>query len=224
MWFDKPHLILPENDDECEKRKKFLNWYWNHFLPAAAGATSFPEEHRHYKLPSMPLKIKDQPDLKGGAVTKECEAFAKLVARNCYKKWGFIIPEKLEDSDWELPKWDKDDEKTHKYHETLWSDGRNGQKKGQGWSAEAYEEMNKEVEKVKLFRAADKKDGWKTLKSALALVKTMNGIDLAATAPNKKRKRKGKADEPKVVYQKMADLSDDDFDDDELGDISALAV
>ena len=105
---------------------------------------------------------------------------------------------------------------------TKWSDGRNGQKKGQGWSAEGYEEMNKEVNKVKKFRNTDKNKGWIVHRRALALAKTKAGVELAEKVSSKKRKR-DKKDEAPVVHQQMEDLSDDDYEDDVELDVTNLA-
>ena len=93
-----------------------------------------PLMHTHdikfFVMPIQPYKLKGEG--KVPHITQESEAFGLLTIKNAYKKWEAVIPKKIEDSDWVVPKYDKDDVSTHRYHDTLWSDGRNGQVKGGG--------------------------------------------------------------------------------------------
>ena len=205
-WIKNPYIV-PEGDDaESKKRIYFVNWYWCEFLPAAACATDFPSEFRLYNLPVQPFgknKI---------AVTKECEAFGAIVVENCYPKWKHIIPEKVKDDRWKIPEFVKEDKTTHKWYDTRWSDGRNGQVKGQGWSNEAYEELNVAIKRVKNFRKQDKANKWAALKACLVEVKKANNIALDAEGPAKKKRKKSKADEPPPVYADIEELSDDEWE------------
>ena len=83
-----------------------------------------------------------------------------VIVKNCHTKWSLIIPEKLKDDDWEIPAYDKDKLATHKFHKTLWSDGRTGQVKGGGWAPEAYDALSEYITKIKAFCKADKANGW----------------------------------------------------------------
>ena len=134
-----------------------------------------------------------------------------ITIRNAHDKWHHILPKKCKDPDWEAPKYDKDNKDTHKYHATLWSDGRNGQVKGGGWAPEAYDELNAYIKKIHDFRKEDKANDWRVNKAFLALVRAKHNI--TADKPGNKRKRKSTATER--VYTEVAELSDVAFSDDE---------
>ena len=105
----------------------------------------YPRDYCKYRLPVMPVKtIPGNERLRGPMVTISSEAFALVLVKNCWDKWTHIIPKKAENSRWEIPKYDAKKEETHKCHSALWSDGRNGQKKGQGWTSEGYTALLKQ--------------------------------------------------------------------------------
>ena len=209
------HLPEAGSSDEYEKKKKFVIWYWEHWLPAIAGqGNPFRDSIRHFQLPSDKVPVegklaqKEDPEIQN--VTKESEAFGYVMYQNCYTKWSHIIPKKVEDADWEMPPHKREDESTHKYHQTEWSDGRNGQMKGQGWSPLAYVAMNDANRMIRDFRREDGKNGCAIMKKALNLVKETIGIPLEQTEPDCSKKRKrGKVSAP-LAYTEIEYLSDDD--------------
>ena len=216
-WFDNPYHIPKEGDDDYgdfTKRKAFVIWYCDYLLPVFGGAQNYKEDHRNYRMPVQLITIPGEVK-KGAHVSKENEAFGRLAIRNCYEKWSHVLPEKVKDCDWPIPKYDKDNAETHKYHLTKWSDGRNGQIEGAGWEPEAYDVLNATISGIKKFRGEDKANGWVIHKRALDTLKTSKGIALEEKRPSKKRRRGGKTVKEKPTYSAIAHLSDDDFEDDE---------
>ena len=195
-------VAMTENEENY-----FLNWYWVHWLPAAAGASILIDDHKFYKLPTMPLK---DDDSKKAAVTKESEAFGILVCQNCYKKWQYLIPAKHQDPDFKAPAYDKDNADTHKWHSTEWTVATNGQKEGEGWSPAAYIMLSELIKQVKDRRLAEKRAKWRNHLACLAYVQSQNGIEEGAREPNKKKAKKGGS--PKAVYQAVEELSDVDYE------------
>ena len=185
-----------------------LNWYWLHFLPAAAQASLLPKDHRYYKLPVQPL---EGDESNKAAVTKESEAFGVLVCLNCYKKWSEFIPAKHDDPDFEPPQYDPKKPETFKWHLTEWTKATNGQKEGEGWAPGAYVRLSELIRDVKKRRSADKKTNFTTLKACLRYVQSQNGIEEGSERPNK-RKRNSKKGVEKAKYQAVEELSDDDWE------------
>ena len=172
----------------------------------------------NYRLPVQPLRMVpgfETTNLKGPMLTVSCEAFGLVLVRNCWDKWVEIVPQKAKDHNWPIPKWNKDDKDTHKYYKTLWSDGRNGQKKGQGWSPEGYEALNQEMDKLTKFRAEQKKEKFAKYLAVLKLVRTTNEVpDGEKDPPAKGKKRKRAAEAPPVYAKIRIEEEDDDWDDD----------
>ena len=208
-WFDAPYDLPPASHTTFDNRKEFLIWFWLHWLPAAGGASNWPFELRKFRLHVQPVnKVAGKEHLAGPHVTIEREAFATIVTKNCHSKWGHLVPKKIEDKDFEIPKYDEKIPDTHKWHKTLWSDGRNGQVKAAGWAPEAYDELNNEIKKVKGFRKTDKAAGWTKLKEVLQWVKIDQGIDLGQKEPSKKKRKGTNADKPPPKYSKILCESD----------------
>ena len=159
----------------------------------------------------MPAKtIPGNEQVKGAMVTVSSEAFGLILVKNCWDKWSHIVPEKAKDPKWVIPKYDPKVESTWKYHKTLWSDGRNGQKKGQGWTPEGYEALNKKMIQVKEWRANKDELGPK-LKRILNAVKASFGISLDEKDPPAKKRKKKTTDEPAPKYARiMVDEADED--------------
>ena len=223
-YFDAPYTIPQATASDAKIRTEFLVWYWCHFLPAAAGVEFYPKDLVCYRLPIQPLKMVpgfEKTTLKGPMVTLSCEAFGLVLVRNCWDKWTHIVPQKAKDDKWPIPKWDKHDKETHKYHKTLWSDGRNGQKKGQGWTPEGYEALNQAMEKVQKFREDQKTAKWAQYKAILRLVRTANSIDAGEKEPpSKGKKRKRSASPPPVCAKIHVEESDCEWD--EAEDVTAV--
>ena len=202
-----PYVFTPGKTVDEDERNYFLNWYWVHYLKAAAGASEYIDDHKFYKLPVQAVEGSE----KGAAVTKESEAFALLVCLNCYKKWQHYIPAKHADPKFDPPAFNKEDSSTHKWYTTEWTHSTNGQVKGEGWAPAAYTRLTELIKQVKAFRKSDKTNGWVRLQAALAYVQATNNIDVGATGPAKKKKKKNTG-AAKPVYLPVEVMSDDDFD------------
>ena len=224
-YFKDPYTIPDSGASDAKLRVDFLVWYWCNFLPAAAGVEFLPKDLVNYRLPIQPLKMVpgyEKTKIKGPMLTVSCEAFGLVLVRNCWDKWTKIVPQKAVDDKWPIPKWNKDDKTTHDYHKTLWSDGRNGQKKAQGWSPEGYEALNQEMDKLLKFRDADMKAGWARHKAVLKLVRATNQIpDGEKEPPVKGRKRKRGTTEAPPVYAKII-IQEEDYEWDETVDVLAV--
>ena len=194
-----PGVAIADDEDNY-----FLNWFWLHWLPAAGGKQFFAADHKFYKLHVMPIEGETK-----ACISKESEAFGILVCLNCYKKWQAIIPEKNRNPDWEPPKYNKDDQTTHKYYSTVWTISTNGQKEGEGWAPQAYTKLTELIRQVKNQRAAEKNVKFRNFLACLAYVQSQNGIEEGATQPSKKKRKKQTV---KVVYQEVEELGDDDWE------------
>ena len=222
-YFQNPYY-LPESstDSQHKTRKDFIVWYLDHFLLACAGKDSYKSEIKHYRMPVQLMTVKGESK-KSAHVTKESEALGHVIVENCYVKWGHIVPEKAKNHKWKIPDYKKDKKETHKYHDTKWSDGRNGQIKGGGWSPGAFDALNEMIKKVKQWRSDDKQNGWKENKRALTLLKQHHGIPLEETKPSKRRRKGQDPAVPPPVYADVAELSDSDCEDDD-GPVDLVAI
>ena len=224
-YFKDPYHIPDAQATDAKLRLDFLIWYWSHFLPAAAGVEFFPKDLVNYRLPMQPLKLVpgfEKTTLKGPMVTVPCEAFGLVLVKNCWPKWTHIVPQKARDDKWPIPKCNEDDESTHKYHKTLWSLSRNGQKKSQGWAPEGYTALNDSMDFLTKFREAQKKDKYTQVKGVLALVRKSNKIPAGEKNPPVKGKgKKRKADTPAPVYAKIT-VEEEDCEWDDALDVTAV--
>ena len=216
-YFKNPYHLPEVTADDYDDRKKFVVWYWEHWLPAIAGQGNpfMKKTIRRYHLPveSQTLAgaiIEGEKD-KIQNVTKESEAFGYVMYQNCFTKWSHVVPKKVEDQYWKPPEYDVNKEDTHKYHNTEWSDGRNGQMKGQGWAPQAYVAMNKALAMFKQLRKEDRENNWSTMKAALDQVKDNCGIPLDQKEHSRKRKRGTTVSTP-PSYTEIAGYSDDEYD------------
>ena len=203
---------LPKTgDDDFKERSEFQIFYQDLWLPKAAGFQNFNPDIRDCRTAVMPMKVAGETK-KLPHVSQESEGFALVIVKNCSKKWGYIIPKKIQDDEWEIPAYDKDNSSTHACHKTLWSDGRTGQVKGGGWAPEAYDALSEHINKIKAFRKVDKANGWAVHLAMTNLLRINKNITDAE--PSKKRKRKGRAVEERV-YNDVVDVSDVEYSDDE---------
>jgi hypothetical protein len=217
-WFETVYTLPKAGDADFTQRSEFQIFYQDLWLPKAAGFQNFNQNIRDYRTAVMPMKVAGETK-KLPHVSQESEGFALVIVKNCSKKWGYIIPEKLRDDEWEIPAYDKDNSSTHDFHKTLWSDGRTGQVKGGGWAPEAYDALSEYINKIKAFRKADKVKGWAVHKEMTNLLRANKGITDAE--PSNKRKRKGRAVEERV-YNDVVDVSDVEYSDDE--EVEGVAV
>ena len=186
-------LPAPGHTTYAAKRELLL-WYVDHLLPHAVGLDHYGPTIRQYKMPIAQVMINGK---RKPFVTVKSEAFGRVMFANCRPKWMIIIPLKLQDEDWVIPAYSKDDNSTHPYHNTEWSNSRSGQVKGGGWEPGAYVASNKYIESIKGFRKEDHGKKWIMNKMILKGIRTEHKV--TAKDHSKKRKR-GKAPRAEVHY------------------------
>ncbi len=155
-----------------------LVWYLDHWLPFVVGSTFWGPLVRPFHLMTDLTKI--EGDVSGKEkvrVTVTSEAFALLLFANCREKWlacwkYFAANPGAK----KTPKWNKDDESTHKYH-NLWSNSRTGQVEGGGWSVDALEYLNDAIGMISNFRAEDKANGYAKMKFGRDLLKGVHEVN-----------------------------------------------
>jgi hypothetical protein len=195
---------LPEEDDkDYGYQKRFLTWFANNWLVKAAGYEHYGPTVRPYKM-AVNTKVVDGKRV--NYVTKESEAYARLMFENCRDKWMHITKQKLKNPKWVIPTLNKDDDSTHKYHTTKYSDKSCGQVKGGGWSPEAFAALTKHIKDVKAFREQDKVDGWKIHKLCKELIRVEMDITDDKFLDNKRKRNKARA--PRPTYIDVEELSD----------------
>ena len=104
-----------------------------------------------------------------------------------------ILPRRIKDDKWKLPKWSRTDASTHKHHVTKWSDSRNGQVKDGGWGPGAFSAMNEHIQFIAKRRVDDHESGVKntTLPLNLCAEKTTSPLILQKKRPEIKRSEPG---------------------------------
>lgn len=203
-WFDEHDGELPTvqemldvwtncslNDLEKEENKKireFIIWYWDRWLPIAAGRAYWDEKHRYYELPTSMMDVAGEKKVH---VTITSEAFALLVYHNNRDKWiAFWEHKKAHGKKAPIPTKGE----AAKAHQAKFTNSKCGQVKFGGWSEEAYEFFEEYKTKLQAERKGDKEAQYTQFRAALKLVRDAKGIE--ATSPNnKKRRRKPTADE-----------------------------
>ena len=205
-FFKAPYTLPEENASDKKLREEFTVWHWTLFLPVAVGVDFYPKDLVFHRMPIQPLTMVpgyEDSQMKGCMVTVSCEAFGLVLVQNCWDKWTHIVPQKAKDEKWPIPKWNKDDAETHKCHKTLWSDGRNGQKKGHGWTPDGYKALNDAMDALSEFRAAQKKDKWSQFKAVRKLVRKANNIAEGEKEPPPKGRKRKRSNDPPPVYAKI---------------------
>jgi len=186
-------LTMPTNDLEKEenaKSKALLIWYYDRYLPIAAGKEYWQEDIRYYKRPTDKINVNGAQKV---CVTVASEAFGLLMLTNCVQKWPRMYQFKIDNPGEKVP--DKGDAAIP--YKGRWTDSKCGRVAFGGWAEEAYEFFEAYKEKVKHFWATDAANGYDTQNYALKILRESKGIDRAA--PGKKRKRSKKGTPPKPV-------------------------
>ena len=167
-----------ETHQDYEDKKKFLLWYLDKYLPAAAGEASYGKTVRLY---SMAIDRKEIRGKQRVLVESASEAFGWLLLENCYEKWSNICNKKKENPGWKVPKNKKNDPSTHPYNKCKWTDSSAGQ--GGGWApgARLAFEENKEI--IKTLRKKDHAENWKLHKFCLQLLREEHGVTEDAPLP-----------------------------------------
>ena len=178
-----------DTDAKYDEKKRILLWYFDYYLPAAAGKEAYGPLTRYYKRSTKGCKVEGRAM---AVIPQEVEAFGLLVFENCWPKWQHICPKEAEDPSFSVTQLNRNNKANEKYFETKWTDGKTGQVQGGGWSQEGYNAYNDLIKHVSKIREDDKKNRWAVHELALELMRTEHGITEANPAPTKKRKR-GKA-------------------------------
>ena len=197
-----------ETSVEYKRKAEFLLWYMDCFLPAAAGSSWGPLK-RPYYLPTKKFELYGKDRI---LVETATEAFGWLIVQNCFDKWKMNFPLQKNDPDWKVPKYSKDDESTHPFHKTKFTEPTGGQ--GVGWKPEARVEFTNHKKAIMHFRVQDAKKGWKVLNLCKELIRQKHHITAPLPTPKgRKRKRaeRAKASLAPESYLDMDDNSDQDF-------------
>ena len=198
---------LPDrNDATYDTKVEFLLWYVDVFLQAAAGHDMFGPNIRRYKTVTemVPVNGKRKPN-----VSASSEAFGILMLENCTPKWGHVIPKRIANGNWKVPQYKKDDESTHPYHNTVFSDRNAGQVTGGGWSGRGFEKLNEYQVHILAQRKADKKKKFAMAKFALHLIR--DNYKITATEHTNKRKRRGNQGRKAPVNIVFIDEVEEDY-------------
>jgi hypothetical protein len=185
-----------ESDPTYEEREELLLWYHDELLPMALGQEQCAPKIRHY---FSPVTKRDYGNgIEMPTVTCIGEGFGLVVYDNCRTKWLAILPKKIANDNWKVPKWSKTDTSTHKYHVTRWSDSRNGQVKDGGWGPGAFAAMNEYIQFIHKRRVDDRKSGFAKHKFAFEIMRRKN--DITFDSPKEKARSKKKRTREPVTY------------------------
>ena len=199
------YIIPKETDPAYEKKKQFLLWYMDVWMPAIAGESNFGKQLRGYKMAIERTMIHGKKRI---LVESSCEAFGWLLLENCYTKWNLIVTKKKENPQFAIPKYKKDDPSTHPYSVCKYSDSRGGQ--GVGWKPAARPALEGHVELIKKIRAADKENNWKVNRLALKLIREKyNILDKEYVSTRSKKKRKKATTTPREEDFKTMEIESD---------------
>ena len=124
-------------------------------------------------------------------VSGKGEAMLRVIYTNCHFRWAKMAPELTNNSEWVIPKYNKEDYETHARWKTKWSDMHSGKVEGAGWKPGAFTALNQHVKDILAFRKMDSKRGFQMYNYCKKLVREKHNVtDKTATG---KRKRNGKA-------------------------------
>ena len=193
---------IPEKEDPSYQGKMdVLLWYIDVYLVACVGQTLYNNTNRFYLLMSSPVVLPNEED-RVPMVPVEAEAFGWLMLENCLEKWMIIVPTKAKNPNWKIPQYSKNDESTHKYYKTKWTDAKTGKDQGGGWDPASYRVLASYMTTIQNMREADKKNGHPIQKMCLSLLQEKYGV--TEKPPAKKRRRGDKK-------QKLAPVDETNF-------------
>ena len=177
--------IPPKDDCNYERKKELLLWYVDDLIPYCVGNDQWGKNTRRYNMMVSPVLIngKAKP-----IVTAKGEAMCWTIYSNCYKKWVHICREIRADPTWKIPKFKRNNESTHQYYDTRWSDNCSGKVTRGGWKPEAFTVFNAYTKDISAFRLEDHRAGWKKYRFAKNLLRKEHNV--TATKYTGKRKRK----------------------------------
>jgi hypothetical protein len=179
--------------DDYVRDMDLLIWYLDKYLPAAVGDLTFGKTLRYYKKQTDTIELGGKMRV---LVERQQEAYGWLVLENCYDKWCECVPKQAADPKWKVPAYNKDDESTHPFHQTKYSDPRGGQKAG--WKPQARKALKLYCDQIKGLRDKDKKakKGTSVYQKCLDLLREHHEITEKEPVPKcRKRKRSKRATE-----------------------------
>lgn len=183
--------------DENQKIREFIIWYWDRWLPIAAGRAYWDEKHRYYKMPTNVLEVAGERKVH---VTITSEAFALLVYHNNREKWiAFWNHKKTHGKKAPIPTKGAEAQA----HQAKFTNSKCGQVKFGGWSEQAYTFFEEYKGKLQAERAGDKEAGYTQFRAALELVRAEKGIEAASPTSKKRRRRKSTGDEGEKTPKKV---------------------
>jgi hypothetical protein len=180
---------LPKKGTENYQRKRaILTFYSDELVAACVGDDQFPLKIRKYHtmVDTRMIDQKEKP-----RVSAKGEAMLRVIYTNCHFRWELMAPEVAKDSDWKIPQYNKEDEETHNWWKTKWSDMHSGKVEGAGWKPGAYTAFNQHLKAILDFRKMDSKRGFQMYKYCKKLVRERHNVTEKTAAG--KRKRNGKA-------------------------------
>lgn len=178
MWTLNTHqkLDLQEN----AYHKAVMIWYYDKWLPVAAGKHWWGPSTRYYSLVTAKVMVLNETK---PSVSQTSEAFGLLVLDNYWKKWTAIVQWHKDNPDQEVPKKAPDNAP----FKAKWSQASNGQVKYGGWDPEAYVAFEAHQQAVEDHRAQDKRNDLRH--ETLVYEKLRQRHNILEDQPGKKRRR-----------------------------------
>lgn len=192
--------------NQSEKSKKLFVWYYDVFLPAAV-LHGYGNDVRHYKEYTAKVSIHGKEKV---AVPPKVEAFALLIYDNCVGKWNFQYSKKKENPNARIAA--HCPENRGKY--TYIAKGPDGAKDRSeavcGFTKAGQDKLVEMIKFVKQRRADDAKDGTKTAKLALKLMREKHNIEAdTVTQPKGTKRRRVEKTAPQLPPQEMEDSDEE---------------
>ena len=178
--------MTPEDLDKEENKvnKAAFLWYFDRFLPIAAGKHYWGEEIRYYHLPTDMGNIRGKQKV---LVTVTSEAFGLLNLENCQEKWVKMYEYKREHGqDANIPV--KGD--AAKPFKGKWTDGKCGRVSFGGWHEDAFKAFDHFRDKIKEFRNKDEINNKQMQRYAYKLLREKKGIVQEAPKPKRQKKNR----------------------------------
>ena len=210
---DEIQAVLDMNISELEKdenelQRDMLLWYYDRWMPVAAGKHWWRDEIKWHKLLTDTQPVGGVPKVN---VTITSEAFGFLLYENHSAVWKKQMEYKQKyGPDAPLPKAKDDtdlDGKTVDHYKNKWSNSTTGQVKYGGWDDAAYQKFEAHINWVKGWRETEEANGKPLQKYALKLIQEKNKKKLDK-ANATKNKRKKKQPTPKPNKAKMPRLDE----------------
>ena len=156
-------------------------------MAACVGDDQFPLKIRKYHTMTDTRMVggKERPRVSGKG-----EAMLRVIYTNCHFRWAKMAPELTNNSEWQIPKYNKEDEETHAWWKTKWSDMHSGKVEGAGWKPGAFTAFNNHLKDITDFRKLEAKRGFQVYKYCKKLVREKHSVTEKTAAG--KRKRNGK--------------------------------